>query len=54
MFESILVESRRQKIKKADTLSRLTDMDDWSVDDEIVGYYEKNLGIHTVDGFATH
>lgn len=29
-------------------------MDDWSVDDEIVGYYEKSLGIHTVDGFATH
>lgn len=40
--------------KTADTLSRLTDTDDWSVDDEIVGYYEKNLGIHTVDGFATH
>lgn len=29
-------------------------MDDWSVDDEIVGYYEKILGIHTFDGFATH
>lgn len=44
----------RAENKKADTLSRLTDIDDWSVDDEVFEYYEKLWGFHTVDRFATH
>lgn len=44
----------RNENKKADTLSRLTDMDDWSKDDEIFEHFEKMWGVHTVDRFATH
>lgn len=29
-------------------------MDDWLVNDEIVGYYEKILGIYIVDGFVIY
>lgn len=35
-------------------MSRLTDMDDWSIDDEIFEHFEKMWGVHTVDRFATH
>lgn len=44
----------RYENKRADFLSRITDMDDWSVHDDIFQEYEKMWGIHTIDRFATH
>ncbi|XP_062603797.1 uncharacterized protein LOC134265592 [Saccostrea cucullata] len=44
----------RNENKRADFLSRVTDMDDWSVRDEVFDIYEKLWGVHTVDRFSTH
>lgn len=44
----------RNENKRADFLSRVTDMDDWSVHDDVFNSYEKLWGMHTVDRFATH
>ena len=44
----------RYENKRADFLSRLSDMDDWSVHDDVFQKYEKMWGIHTIDRFATH
>lgn len=44
----------RNENKRADFLSRVTDMDDWSVYDDVFNSYEKLWGMHTVDRFATH
>lgn len=53
IFQSFPFRSQRQWINKSWQLESLTDMDDWSVDDEIYEYYEKVWEIYTVNRFAT-
>lgn len=43
----------RAKNTKADTLSRMSDCDDWSIKQVVYEYFDEALGKHTCDRFAS-